>query len=71
MLYKKIHRQHVRKWRDGRKFRFKDIPTVFEISGKSYIERNYFEGYRICIDQWILIILSRGRIICDDVEWLD
>ena len=71
MLYKKIHRQHVRKWKDGREFRFKNVPTVFKISGKPYIRRKYFEGYRICSGGWVLIVLSRGRIICGDVEWLD
>lgn len=41
MLYKKIHRQYLREFRMGRKFRYNG--EVHEVAGKLYI--NYSEGY--------------------------
>ena len=37
MLYKKIHRQHLRQFRKGRKFKFKPGNEVYRVSRKPYI----------------------------------
>lgn len=39
MLYKKIHRQHVREWRLGRKFKFSHgSSAIYRVSREPYIE---------------------------------
>lgn len=68
MLYKKIHRQHLREFRKGR--RFKRGYTVSEIIGKPYIEE---KGYFVCVDL-LNIIFMRGPnrgILIYSVEWLE
>lgn len=39
MLYKKTHRQHVRKYWIGRKFKYGDCEEVYKVTGKPYIGR--------------------------------
>ena len=71
MLYKKIHRQYVKEFRVGRKYKlYGDDDVVCEIAGKPYID---IEGSCINTDCWFLISLSSGRLFFnkDDFEWLD
>lgn len=73
MLYKKIHRQFLREFKVGRKYRFGGV--VFEITGKPYIcgryirvdeVNNYDEGtYDLIVD------LDSGKMIYDYITWLD
>lgn len=68
MLYKKIHRQYVKEFRKGRKFKTKY--TVSEVIGKPYIEE---EGYYIGVDLFNLIFMrgpSKGILIYMGIEWL-
>lgn len=81
MLYKKIHRQCVRQYRVGRKFRCINSGNVYEVTGKLYID--YPDGVIgvMCKKNnknkcWSLIVISRlGRVgeTVDDVfiEWLN
>ena len=70
MLYKKIHRQYIRKFRKGRKYMFPGDNVVREITKKPYIEKH---GNCINTDCWFLISFSTGRLLFnkDDFEWLD
>lgn len=40
MLYKKVHRQHVKEWRIGRKFKFFGVQ---EITREPYIDGSYIK----------------------------
>lgn len=53
MLYKKVHRQYLRKFRVGRKFEYNN--KVHEIIKEPYIYKNY-----ICIDR---IIDNKPKLI--------
>lgn len=49
MLYKKIHRQHVREWRLGRKFKFsRGSSAIYRVSREPYIA--YIEGISIWVE---------------------
>lgn len=79
MLYKKIHRQFLRQFRIGRKYRFSGCR--FEITGKPYIcgrsiqvdEVNIFEEGTI--DTYdVIIALDNGKMsikIKNIITWLD
>ena len=66
MLYKKIHRQYVREFRMGRRFRYKGCR--FEITGKPYIDFTFI-WIAGC---WELINTVSGRLWNKDrITWLD
>ena len=71
MLYKKVHRQHLRQWRKGRRFKFKNGGGVRVISklfiGKGYIYIDYDAGY---INP---LISMEGQILSTikNIEWLE
>ena len=65
MLYKKVHRQYIRQFRIGRKFRF--FGDVHEVAEKPYIENN-----TILVNGVDLIPLYSGRLLNRSVfVWLD
>ena len=73
MLYKKVHRQYLREWRIGRKFKY--LGEVYEITKeKPFID---IECGNIRIDHWFLILIlidgeKSGQLWCkDNIEWLD
>ena len=76
MLYKKIHRQYLKEWRVGRKFKCKSRFGVFEITGKPYIF-----GRHIRVDEVnkyeeetydLILALDNGRRWnMNIVTWLD
>ena len=66
MLYKKIHRQHLRQWRIGR--RFKIDGYVDEVTGKPYIKRSCY----IWVGDWKVINTVSGQLWHEDeITWLD
>lgn len=68
MLYKKIHRQFLRGFREGRKFKCEG--EVYEVAGKPYIDCDW---HSIWLGSWILINMlekDSGRFWLE-VEWLD
>lgn len=70
MLYKKIHRQFLRQWRLGRRFKLSSCGDVHEVVGKLYIDYNW---HSIWLGGWCLINMleeDSGRFWLD-VEWLD
>ena len=71
MLYKKVHRQHIRQFWKGRKFRYNGGNMVGEVIGKPYIE----SFGAIYVDVWCLIPIEgpyKGRMWRkDSIEWLD
>lgn len=69
MLYKKVHRQFLRQFWKGRKFRiFGD--EVYEVTSKPYIEKDYNGNY-INIYRWYLISLDSGKMILHNIiTWL-
>ena len=79
MLYKKIHRQFLREFKVGRKYRFGGV--VFEITGKPYICGRYIRVDEVNIfEEWtydtydIIIALDNGKMsikIKDIITWLD
>lgn len=84
MLYKKIHRQFVREFRVGRRFRRRyNAEIIYEVTGKPNI--NYSEGC-ICVKcegsingRWDLVVINDiyfgehigERIDKDDITWLN
>ena len=71
MLYKKVHRQYLRQFRVGRKF--KCYGFVYEITKeKPYID---IKGGSIRIDHWYLILIaitgSGSGQLWIDVEWVE
>lgn len=67
MLYKKIHRQCLREWRVGRKFRICDYSKVIEITEKPHLKSD-----SIWVADWCLISLDDGSMWPKGVtEWLD
>lgn len=77
MLYKKIHRQYLREFRDGRKFKDK-YDAVYEVLGKLHIDRILI---RVWVEKtikftkyhdFLLLITPSGRFwLGVDIEWLD
>ena len=70
MLYKKVHRQFLRDFRVGRKYKLHGDEVVREITKKPYIGK---QDNCINTDRWFLISFSTGRLIFnkDDFEWLN
>ena len=67
MLYKKIHRRHVRKWRIGREFKIRG--EVYEVTEKPDIKRS---RYNIWVGEWKVISLISGQLWHeDDIKWLE
>lgn len=72
MLYKKIHRQYLRQWRLGRKFKYGGFKTIFKITNKPYIDKNH----TIRIDEKFPLIsitgpFSGSMLSRDWITWLD
>lgn len=66
MLYKKIHRQYVKEFQVGRKYRFEG-GEVYKITTSPYIGSCF-----IFIVDWELINIVSGRLWNKDrIEWLD
>ena len=80
MLYKKIHRQHVREFRVGRRFKWYDGLTcrfdVYEVTGKPHIDLRY-GCISVKLDitgpySWILTpIADPQKGIMDHINWLE
>ena len=86
MLYKKIHRQYIREWRLGRKFRFSHgSNTIYRVSREPYIKgiSIWVEDIRDDSDEHTLIPIAFCLVdiadkyssqLChhkDDIKWLD
>lgn len=73
MLYKKIHRQHLREWRLGRKF--KEAGNVYKVTSKPRIRSRLsaiFVGCDNCDCPLIFIKdPEKGIIRGKDIEWKD
>ena len=74
MLYKKIHRQHLREWRVGRRFKYKvdgRLGGVYQVhTGRPQIVMRRIRC--ICVDSWCIIDICDGRFTGRDrIEWLD
>lgn len=78
MLYKKIHRQFLREFRVGRKFKYNKV--VYEVTEKPHIDPEYI--YSVVSDnKWPLIPLvdapiyyypDKGERTDEDyIEWLN
>ena len=76
MLYKKVHRQYLREFREGRKF--KDNSNIYEVTRKPYINEDYIQidvdnGY--FGDRCIAVIaLYSGKMwykYKSDITWLE
>ena len=77
MLYKKYHRQYLREWRIGRKFKYNHCSSgIFEVTGKPYIcgrniqidEVDRFDEY----EYDTVIALESGKMsIKNIITWLD
>ena len=86
MLYKKIHRQYVKEFREGRKFKCEEFgDDVREITSKPYIDSR---GWWICVkvmlvdkdryDFWSVISITncfmshKGELSNkNDITWLE
>lgn len=76
MLYKKIHRQHVKRFRIGREFRFVGFHEA-KIIKEPYIDGNYIKinvddnGYGY--NELTVISFYSGKLWHkdDDITWLD
>ena len=65
MLYKKVHRQHIREWRLGREFKIRG--EVDEVASGPYTKGGF-----IWIGNWYLIHLLSGKLKHkDDITWLN
>lgn len=72
MLYKKVHRQHVREWRCWRRFKYNDRDEVYRIP--SIAKPHIVEKFNIMVDEWALISMygpSLGKIWHKEIIWLD
>lgn len=78
MLYKKIHRQYLREFREGRKYRYEDVERV--VAKKPYIDGKYIQiiyvkdGCRFCSVQILISIenLFLGELLSkSDITWLE
>ena len=61
MLYKKYHRQYVREFKKGRKFKYDG--RVYQIHTGIHIVMRVGS---ICVDSWCLIYIYDGRFIGRD-----
>ena len=74
MLYKKIHRQHLRQFWKGRKFKFKTGKEIYRVSRKPYI---IDEDHTIYVDYGdydflgIISMTSRKVRYIDKIIWLE
>ena len=70
MLYKKVHRQYLREFRVGRRFRFYDDSSeVHEVTRKPEIGL-----FSIRVSDWDVISMVQwpGKMwLKDNIEWLD
>lgn len=67
MLYKKVHRQFVRQFRKGRKYKFF---SVWEVIKEPYIDDNYI---KVGSDRnpFYLINITSGRLDhCNEITWV-
>lgn len=75
MLYKKYHRNYLKQFRKGRRFKFRedvDNGNVYGVTCKPYIEKNYNGNYiNISITRWYLISLVSGKIVLRNITWLN
>ena len=80
MLYKKVHRQFIRQFRRGRKFKIDDEEEIRKILKEPYIEKvNIGVGLLIFIvidcgdvePSWNIILDKTGRVYDNRVTWLD
>ena len=73
MLYKKFHRQFIRQFWKGRKFRFNDGGNIYEVTFGPYI--SWTGNIVVDIsnrDAWRIIRLSTGKLrYKDNIEWLE
>ena len=70
MLYKKVHRQHVREFRQGRKYKIYDSNIVFVITKKPRID----SFGAIYVQGWCLITITGphlGKMWHYEITWLD
>lgn len=75
MLYKKVHRQYLRQFRKGRKYKFNDSNIVGEIIRKPSIDKEYGYIY-IRVGGLYLITMTgpgSGKMWHKDdyITWLD
>lgn len=77
MLYKKVHRQFLREFKKGRKFKVGD--DVFKVTGKpyTYIDRNLCGAVWVWVEKNFsisryrrLLITTEGQLRGRDIEWL-
>ena len=70
MLYKKIHRQYLREFKKGRKFKFNDgSEEVYEIFDEPLVDE---DDELIWVDGMSLISLYSGRLLHKDyITWLN
>lgn len=72
MLYKKVHRQFLREFRIGRRFKYGSFKTIYKITNKPYIDQNY--SIRI-VENFPLISMTgpfSGSMLSRDwITWLD
>ena len=75
MLYKKVHRQFVREFWVGRRFKRRYNAAIYEVTGKPSID--YSKG-SICVkcdglglDTWNLIVINDNYYGCSIGERLD
>lgn len=72
MLYKKIHRQHVRQFQKGRKYN-----QIYEVLGKPYTYRNTVRvwveniGNGCSYKHPKLLINVYGQLLGINIKWLD
>ena len=61
MLYKKVHRQYVRQYRIGRKFKWKFgwLEEVYEVTQKPYID----------ISKYAIIVYLKGGFSGVNMRW--
>ena len=67
MLYKKTHRQYLREWRLGRRFKYRGSGDVGKVATKPNMTSKY-----IWVAGYDLISLVTGKLHYKDrVTWLD
>lgn len=67
MLYKKIHRQYIREFRTGRKYKCMYSGKAYKVAEKPYIKLGC-----IWLEGWRLTQFSSGRLCNrDGFEWLE
>lgn len=73
MLYKKYHRNYIKQFRIGRRFKFhKDDDEVYGVTCKPHIEKGYNDNYtNISITRWYLISIVSGKIVLRNITWLN